>query len=94
MEELYLETKNGNIQIHQDMIKKFDLKKGTMSPFTNNRIVGKNGDYNSEIAIDKGAAKQSLDEKPEDGIVEMDDGSTLSTSEIIDLSNGADSLTK
>ena len=93
MEELYLETNNGNILIDQNIAKKLNLKKGTMSPFTNNRIVGKNGEYISETVTDKDTEKHGLDGK-EDGIVEMEDGFMVSTSEIIDISHGTDSSTK
>lgn len=87
MEELFLETKNGNVPINQDMIKKYHLQKGTRSPFTNGRIVGKNGKYVLEKPKKKAAFQG-------DGIAEMGNGLALSTSEMIDFTQGADSSTE
>lgn len=94
MDELYLETENGNIKIDQEVIKKFDLKKGTMSPFTNNRIVGKNGEFFFDSPEKKDLKNNELNKGPEDGVVELDNGLILSTAEIIDISEGADSSTE
>lgn len=96
MEELYLETKNGNVPIDEDTIEKYDLKKGSLSPFTRNRIVGRNGEYYLKSDIEEALLKQSFNKMPEegfhdDGIAHMEDGFELSTSEMIDISQGLDS---
>ena len=92
MKEWYLETKNGNILLDHSIIKKYNLRMGTLSPFTGNRIVGRHGRFDLE-PIDN---QHGLDEIPEkgfkrDGIFQMDNGFELSTSEIIDISQGEDS---
>jgi hypothetical protein len=86
MKELYLETKNGNVPIDQAIIEKYNLKKGTMSPFTNSRIVDKDG----EFYVDQPTTKK-LSYQPDDGIAEMDHGLSLSTSEMLDIAAGVDS---
>ena len=91
MEELYLETKNGNIPIDPKVIETFNLEKGTLSPFTRSRIVGKNGEYPKETKAEKDPKNNATTQKPEDGIVETENV-TFSTSEIIDLAHGEDSF--
>lgn len=44
MDKLYIETENGNQPIDNDITQKYNLQKGTKSPFTGNRIVDKYGD--------------------------------------------------
>lgn len=97
MDDLYLETKNGNLPINQGIIEKYNLKKGTISPFTHNRIVGKNGDFHLEVKVQPEASEEVITKNPDggklisDGTVELENGITLSASEIIDISEGADS---
>lgn len=86
MENLYLETKNGNVPIDPTMVEKYHLKKGVKSPFTNNRIVDKDGDYQVDIATTK-----KLNSYPDNEIAEMEYGLSLSTSEMIDIAAGVDS---
>ncbi|QHQ63060.1 hypothetical protein Ana3638_21645 [Anaerocolumna sedimenticola] len=89
MEELYLETKNGNIPIDEDIVEKYDLKKGTRSPFTNNRILGENGDYVREDPPEERASLNQGDDEIED----LENGLMLSQSEMIDIAQGVDSDT-
>ena len=42
MEELFIETKEGNFPINQEIAEEYDLEKGTKAPFTGNRIVNVN----------------------------------------------------
>lgn len=84
-----METKSGTIPLEDSIVEKYDLKKGTMSPFTQNRIVGKNGDFKRE---------EPPKEKPilnhgDDEIEEMENGFMISTSEMIDFAQGVDSDT-
>lgn len=88
MKDLFLETKTGNIPIDHNIIKKHDLKKGTLSPFTGERIVGKNGDFSPE-PIKSESPLDNLVHK-DDGIDEMENGMALSTSEILDFAAGTD----
>lgn len=48
MINLFMETDQGNIPIPKEIIEKYSLRKGTMSPFTSHRIVGQNGEYQME----------------------------------------------
>lgn len=89
MEELFLETKNGNIPLSQDIIRKYNLKKGIRSPFSNERILGKNGEYFIEESKKKGSLNE--EKTTGSGIKEMENGIELSTSEMIDIAQGADS---
>ena len=90
MENLYIETNNGNIPIDKNVQKKYNLEKGTITPFTGERIVGENGDFKK--------GKYNEDEKKtldnivkEEGVVENEDGVMMTQAEIIDFSHGADS---
>ncbi len=87
MEKLYIETKNGNIPIDKDIIEKYDLKKGTLSPFTNNHILGEDGDF---VREDPPKEKASLNQG-DDEIEDMENGFMISTSEMIDIAQGLDS---
>lgn len=94
-EDLYVETKEGNISIDQEIVEKYNLKMGTTSPFTDNRIVGEEGEFPLKPFQDEDK-EQGLDKVPydgfsDDGIDQMDHGFELSTSEIIDISQGVDS---
>lgn len=98
MKELYLETEKGKFPIDQEEIKKYNLHQGTITPFTNNRIVGNNGDFKRESPTNENedSLKDTFYEMPDkglksDGIDQMQDGFELSTSEIIDISQGVDS---
>jgi hypothetical protein len=87
MEEIYIETKNGNIKIDDSFVQKYNLKKGTFSPFTHERLVGKNGDFHRD---DLPEEKDSLDQDDAE-IEEMENGLMLSQSEMIDIAQGVDS---
>jgi len=89
MEDLYLETENGNIPIDQEVIEKYNLKKGSFSPFTHKRIIDKNGDYILEKQPTEYATLDGNQDDPE--FHEMENGFMLSTSEMIDIAEGVDS---
>lgn len=98
MKELYLELQNGAVKIEDEIIKKYDIKRGAMSPFTRNRIVDENGDFTLDMSLQEdnnGLAHISEEEqrKISNGIVELDNGIMLSTSEMIDIAQGVDSST-
>ena len=92
MEKLYIETKNGNVPIDPEIAKKFNLEKGTLSPFTRSRIVGKDGEFSKETASNKAAQNHDHPPKSDDGVAETENVK-FSTSEIIDLAHGEDSPT-
>lgn len=96
MEELYLETKKGNLPIEQNIIEKYDLNSGTLSPFTQQRIVDVNGEYQREPSYTEDELNKEFNDMQikgmkSDGIDQMENGFELSTSEIIDFSQGTDS---
>jgi hypothetical protein len=95
MEKLYLETPLGVRQIDQAIREKYNLKKGTLSPFTCNRIVGSGGDYPlmpfGKDLCNRGTGRVPFEGFKDDGVDQMDHGAELSTSEILDISQGVDS---
>lgn len=92
MEKLYLETNSEYVPIDQAFIEKYNLEKGTLSPFTNSRIVGHNGDFHREPHKEDIESKEVREKGfPDDGIDQMDNGFELSTSEMIDIAQGVDS---
>lgn len=96
MKELYLATENGNVKIDQEQIEKYNIKEGSISPYTKYRIVDKNGNFKEENNGDEISISEKI-EMPEgegledDQIIEFPDGQILSQSEIIDFSEGTDS---
>lgn len=101
MEKLFLETKNGTVPIEQSAIKKYDLHKGTKSPFTQDKIVDEKGEYilePSDGEENEKSIRQDFNNMPYqgiegDGVDQMENGFQMSTSEIIDFSQGVDSRT-
>ena len=99
MDELYLETGNKKERINNEAVEKYHLEPGTLSPFTQNRIVEKDGVHHEKRNSDKDSEtqiRQEFDNMPlqgskNDGIDGMDNGFELSQSEIIDFSQGVDS---
>jgi len=99
MEDLYLETKNGRERIDDQTVEKYHLESGTLSPFTQNRIVGENGEYQEKTNPDEdseASIRQNFNDMPIHGIVgdgvdQMENGFEFSQSEIIDFSQGVDS---
>jgi len=87
MEKLYVETKAGKFPIDEKIVEKYDLEKGTYSPFTSNRIVNEKGDFTKKIP-----PKEPVSIRESEGeIDEMENGLMLSTSEMIDIAQGVDS---
>ena len=91
MEELYIETINGNIPIDMEIIKKFKLEKGTYSPFTHSRIIGKNGEFPIESSDEEDIKSGGKPAGQNDDKSELENDLLFSTSEIIDLARGEDS---
>ncbi len=89
MEKLFIEINDEKIPISGDMVEKYHLKKGHLSPVTHNRIVDQYGDDRpKKIKKDKSYDKQEINKALESIMQENLD---LSTSEIIDFSQGTDS---
>ncbi len=95
MDRIYLETSSGIMQIDPAIKKKYNLKKGTLSPFTCSRIVGTTGDYPlmpfGEDLSKRGMRKIPFEGFKDDGIDQTEHGAEFSTSEILDISEGVDS---
>lgn len=89
MEHLYLETAKGIVQIDDSIVEKYNLEKGTLSPFTHNCIV----DYNGEF-IRKEPPKENRPSlmQGDDDVDTMENGIRFSTSEILDIAEGVDSV--
>lgn len=87
MDKLYIETENGNMPIDNDITQKYNLQKGTKSPFTGNRIVDRYGDY----TVQKPPEERHDLSNHEDEIKDMENGFQLSTSEMLDIAEGVDS---
>ena len=77
MSDLFLRTENGNMPLIPDLVQKYHLKKGEKSPFSSQVIVDRFGDARTE--------------PPKAEPVSDDDSQLLSTAEIIDFMQGADS---
>lgn len=89
MENLYIETKNGRTPIDPELVKKFNLEKGSLTPFTRSPIVGENGDFPPETATEKDPKNSGL-KLPEP---DAQESVMLETSEVIDFAQGTDSHT-
>ncbi len=87
MDELYIIINDEKIEIDKEIIKKYNLEVGDLSPFTRKPIVNEHG-YTKKIA--KPETKPDLS-NPEDGVHEMENGFAISTSEILDIAAGLDS---
>lgn len=90
-----IETTEGTQPIGLDMVEKYNLHKGTRSPFTNGRILGEGGDFPA-IPFHDLEPIPSIEDVPRDGFHEdeidtMDHGFEFSTSEMIDFAQGVDS---
>jgi hypothetical protein len=92
MEKLYLKTKAGIVPLDPSIVEKYDLKPGMTTPFSHASIVDQNGE--AKPIEDKAVQKPEGEPKGElvnDGISQLDNGLTLSQSEMIDFSQGVDS---
>lgn len=87
MEELFIESKVGNIHLDESIVNKYHLEKGTFSPYTNSRIINGMGDFVREKPPEE---EVDLSQK-DDEIDEMENGLMLSTSEMLDIAAGVDS---
>jgi hypothetical protein len=87
MEELFIETKEGRLKIDNTIVEKYDLKKGTLSPFSRKPLVDRYGDFTREEPFREEVSLNQGD----DEIEEMENGLLLSTSEMLDIAQGVDS---
>lgn len=78
MDNLFLQTDRGNLPLSPETIKKYNIKKGNKSPFLRYPVVDRFGDATAEPP------------KKSPPVVE-ESSLTLTTSEIIDFMQGADS---
>jgi hypothetical protein len=93
MEELFLVTKRGLVKIDPAMVEKYHLVSGTMSPFTRCRITNEEGATQEEKEYNEDAfgSEETKGELVNDGIAQLDNGMTLSHSEMLDFAQGTDS---
>lgn len=97
MKELFLNTDQGLVKIEEDVIKKYNLKEGMISPYSRFWIVDKNG-ITENAMFKHETSSPDVREMPagegleDDEIVEFGEtGAILSQSEILDFSEGTDS---
>ncbi|NLM49826.1 MAG: hypothetical protein GX196_02605 [Clostridiaceae bacterium] len=83
MEELYIKTKDGLIPLSQEMIKKYNLKKGVKTPFTGDMVVDKNKNADLDINWEEKKDNRNSVTNTTDIIFQ--------TSEVIDIAKGVDS---
>lgn len=86
MENLYIDTPSGRLQIEARITKKYHLEKGLLSPFTRQPVTDEKGRFpactDTENNPENNGAAQMHDMDEEDTI--------LSTSEAIDFAQAAD----
>lgn len=92
MDKLYMEIGDRRVPISDEIAQKYKLKKGTYSPYTGYRIVDENGGF--PVPENKTKDQYELQEanKARESIAQ--ENMDLSTSEIIDFSQGVDSDNK
>jgi len=91
MEQLYMQLPQGNTPIDPAIIDKYHLEKGTVSPFNQYRIVGENGEFPERGSGKRDTEDHAIHAEEDSEFTGMKNGFVLSTSELIDLSQGTDS---
>lgn len=83
MEKLYLKTKDENILIEDEIIRKYHLKAGMHSPFTRYLVVNEYGQGQIERAENEDPSNQEFNSRNAEPV--------FTTSESIDIAQGVDS---
>lgn len=92
MEQLYLETPGGRLPVAPEDAKRLGLHSGDISPFTRCRVLG--GPVGQSGASPDEKPPLAADPKNTGGKLHIDDdkdGIPFTTSEILDIAQGADS---
>ncbi len=92
MDELYIKTKNGSLPIDPSVARKYHLEAGEDAPFTHDKIVDASGRApkpRPDTLTDVEGEEHG--ELLNDEIAILENGVTLSQSEIIDFGQGTDS---
>ncbi|BCN31844.1 hypothetical protein [Anaeromicropila herbilytica] len=87
MEKLFVEMNQKLIPIDDAIVQKYNLKEGTLTPLTNQRIV----DISRNFIHEKDRKEINSLDYHDSEIDEMENGLMLSTSEMIDIAEGSDS---
>lgn len=91
MDNLYIDMRGDRVALDPAVIKKYNVRAGTLSPFSRCPVV----DARGRMPPRQPEPAARLDEQPPgerlDGIAQLDMGLELKTSEIIDFAQGADS---
>lgn len=90
MADLFLHLHGRTATISRAIAEKYGLTAGTISPFTRAPLTGANGTMPQRQAKAENL-QGSKGELINDGISELENGVTLSQSEILDISAGVDS---
>lgn len=99
MKKLFVETKNGKAPIDAELARKYGLEQGAKTPFTDAPIVDEHGGREKRPAAeeDHGAPQDAHDLGDAHDLrgagdpADRADGTMLTTSEILDFAQGADS---
>jgi hypothetical protein len=91
--QLYIKYENGIVPIDPAIAEKYNLRAGTMSPFSGGLIIDMDeSPKESEPKKPKVRGREeTIGELVNDGIAQLDNGMTLSHSEMIDIAEAADS---
>lgn len=91
MDKLYIKTQDGNVPIDDSVASKYHLEAGGETPFLHEMIVDANGRAPAPEPEKKREKGEKEGELMNDEISQLENGITLSQSEIIDFSQGTDS---
>ncbi len=81
MEELYIKTPKGLVQLPEEVVRKYNLKEGSLTPFTRERVVNRFGEYHPEPPPQQRLLKDAT------GMQER----RFTTAENLDIARGSDS---
>ncbi len=89
MENIFIDTPLGAQKVAPEMVRKYGLRNGMLTPFTRSRLSGASGGYSGKA--DKDRINHAKGNEKDGDFMEIKNGFALSASEIIDLSQGTDS---
>lgn len=83
MDKLFLKTDQETIPLNQNIIEKYHLTAGTLSPFTRYQVVGEHGENYTERHPEEDPSNQTFKDRNTEPV--------FTTSESIDINQGVDS---
>jgi len=93
MDRLYLDTKNGKLPIDPGVAEKYNLNRGSKSPYTNDAIVDRTGSAAKAPQAETPGAQLMVNKEKyaNDELSEYENGLVLDTAEVLDIAQAADS---